>query len=85
MNLDGQALSPNPLPKGFTARGIVALVFSIIAGLLGVAVIAWYGMGELGAISKAKDQARVAELSRGNGVTSEGGHGGVVMKNMMAK
>ena len=82
MNLDGQALSPNPLPKGFTPRGIVALVFSIIAGLLGVAVIAWYGMGELGAISKARDQARVAELSRGTG---EGGHDANVMKNVMAK
>ena len=85
MNLDGQALSPNPLTNGFTARGIVALVFSIIAGLLGVAVIAWYGMGELGAISKTKDQARVAELSRGTGVAGEGGHGGDVMKNVMAK
>ncbi|KAL1877539.1 hypothetical protein VTK73DRAFT_8597 [Phialemonium thermophilum] len=30
----------------FTARGIVALVFSCIAGILGVAVIAWYGMSE---------------------------------------
>lgn len=28
----------------FTARGIVALVFSCVTGILGVAVVAWYGM-----------------------------------------
>lgn len=37
--LNTQLTSPS-----FTARGIVALVFSIIAGLLGVAVVAWYGL-----------------------------------------
>jgi len=42
-DLTGARTSPEPLPDGFTARGIVALVFSIISGLLGVAMIAWYG------------------------------------------
>lgn len=28
----------------FTPRGIVALVFSCICGILGVAVVGWYGM-----------------------------------------
>lgn len=41
LNLDGQNLSPAPLPSGFTARGIVAMVFSCIAAFLGMAVIAW--------------------------------------------
>lgn len=41
LNLEGQNLSPPPLPSGFTARGIVALVFSCVAALLGMAVIAW--------------------------------------------
>lgn len=42
-DLKGANVSPAPLPAGFTARGIVALVFSVIAALLGCAVIAWYG------------------------------------------
>jgi iron transport multicopper oxidase len=28
----------------FTARGIVALVFSCISGIMGVVVIVWYGL-----------------------------------------
>lgn len=41
LDLTGANVSPPPLPAGFEARGIVALVFSIISALLGVAVIAW--------------------------------------------
>lgn len=41
LDLTGQNLSIAPLPAGFTARGIVALVFSCIAAILGMAVIAW--------------------------------------------
>jgi iron transport multicopper oxidase len=41
LNLDGQNLSPAPLPAGFTAGGIVALVFSVLAAFLGMGVIAW--------------------------------------------
>jgi iron transport multicopper oxidase len=44
LDLDGEPVPPNPIPAGFTARGIVALVFSIISGLLGVSVIIWYGL-----------------------------------------
>ena len=33
------------LPR-FTTRGIVALVFSCLAGILGVAVVAWYGFAD---------------------------------------
>ncbi|EPS45448.1 hypothetical protein H072_659 [Dactylellina haptotyla CBS 200.50] len=47
MNLAGQNLSPAPLPAGFTARGIVALVFSVIAAFIGLAVITLYGSQEL--------------------------------------
>lgn len=42
LDLNGQNLSPAPLPAGFTAKGIVALVFSCVAAFLGLAVIAWY-------------------------------------------
>lgn len=40
-NLKGENRAPKPLPAGFTARGIVALVFSCIAAFLGMAAIAW--------------------------------------------
>jgi iron transport multicopper oxidase len=41
LDLKGQNESPAPLPAGFTAGGIVALVFSCISAFLGMAVIAW--------------------------------------------
>lgn len=42
LNLKGENRAPNPLPAGFTSKGIVAMTFSIIAALLGLAVISWY-------------------------------------------
>jgi iron transport multicopper oxidase len=47
-DLSGANVSPAPLPDGFTARGIVALVFSCIAAFAGMAVVAWYGLAPLG-------------------------------------
>jgi iron transport multicopper oxidase len=47
-NLDGENRAPNPLPAGFTAKGIVALVFSCIAAFLGLATISWYGAAPIG-------------------------------------
>ena len=41
LDLKGQNESVKPLPAGFTARGIVALVFSCVSAFLGMAVIAW--------------------------------------------
>ena len=45
----------------FTARGIVALVFSIVSAFLGMAVVGWYGSrpitGSLVASAKKKVQA----------------------------
>ncbi|RDA93810.1 hypothetical protein CP533_6348 [Ophiocordyceps camponoti-saundersi (nom. inval.)] len=43
LDLTGQNEPPARLPEGFTPRGVAALVLSCIAGLFGVAVIAWYG------------------------------------------
>ncbi|KAF2265174.1 iron transport multicopper oxidase FET3 precursor [Lojkania enalia] len=44
LDLTGEFRSPGELPAGFTARGIVALVFSCVAAFLGLGVISWYGM-----------------------------------------
>ncbi|KAK5997143.1 Iron transport multicopper oxidase fetC [Cladobotryum mycophilum] len=44
LDLKGENKPPGPIPAGFTARGIVALVFSCISGILGIIVVAWYGL-----------------------------------------
>ncbi|KAK7204384.1 putative iron transport multicopper oxidase precursor [Myxozyma melibiosi] len=46
-DLTGEAVQPDPLPAGFTARGIVAMVFSCVSAFLGMGFITWYGMSEL--------------------------------------
>jgi iron transport multicopper oxidase len=60
LDLSGANVSPARLPAGFTARGIVALVFSIIAAIVGMAVITWYGMAPLGAATQAAADREVA-------------------------
>ena len=40
-DLTGENKAPPPLPEGFTPRGIVALVFSCIAAVLGMISIVW--------------------------------------------
>jgi len=47
LDLRGANVSPEPLPEGFTPRGIVALTASILAAFLGSAVIVWYGMADI--------------------------------------
>lgn len=41
LDLKGENLPPRELPNGFTPKGIIALVFSIMSAFLGVAVISW--------------------------------------------
>lgn len=55
-DLTGENVSPPPLPTGFTARGIVALVFSCVSAVLGLVVISWYGM--LPITSQKEEQKR---------------------------
>ncbi|KAI3332769.1 Cupredoxin [Ustulina deusta] len=43
-DLKGENHPPAPLPDGFTTRGKVALAFSILSGILGVLVVAIYGV-----------------------------------------
>lgn len=47
LDLTGANVQHKALPSGFTARGIVALVFSCIAGILGLVAIAFYGMADV--------------------------------------
>lgn len=46
-NLAGENVQVKPLPDGFTAKGIVALVFSFISGILGCITIGIYGMADI--------------------------------------
>lgn len=45
-NLQGEPVQPKTIPTGFTAKGIVAMVFSCLAGVLGLVTIAIYGLME---------------------------------------
>ncbi|GME73127.1 unnamed protein product [Ambrosiozyma monospora] len=46
-DLTGENVQEKELPAGFTARGIVAMVFSCVAGVLGCIVIFIYGMADV--------------------------------------
>ena len=41
----------------------MALVFSCVAGMLGVAVIAWYGVGEIGQQQQPPHKKRVVDVA----------------------
>ncbi|KAI0832957.1 multicopper oxidase [Hypoxylon sp. FL0890] len=60
LDLTGQPSPPPPLPDGFTARGKVALAFSCLSGILGVIVVAWYGLAP-DAAAPAWAQQRILE------------------------
>lgn len=64
LDLKGANVAPKPLPGGFTTRGIVALVFSCIAAILGLCVITWYGMADMGEASKEAEKRRIAQMDR---------------------
>jgi iron transport multicopper oxidase len=61
LNLDGQNAPASHLPAGFTARGIVALVFSCLSAFLGIAAIAWYGVVPLGKEEEGRMEGRIAK------------------------
>lgn len=86
LDLKGANVAPGPLPAGFTARGIVALVFSVLAAFIGMAVITWYvfstakdvanitryGLAEMGDADKAAEAQRRANEHNAQPEVSEG-------------
>ncbi|KAF2015125.1 multicopper oxidase [Aaosphaeria arxii CBS 175.79] len=62
LNLQGQPRQPAWLPAGFTPRGIVALTFTILAALLGLASIVIYGLSDL---TYGKEDSSLAGDSQG--------------------
>lgn len=76
LDLSGEPAPPPPLPAGFTPRGIVALAFSCLAGVLGVAVVAWYGL--VGEGEGAAAAAAAAAKGGAYGAVGEEANGGVL-------
>jgi iron transport multicopper oxidase len=93
LDLTGENTQLPPLPSGFTPRGIVALVFSCIAGILGCVVIVWYGLGEVGSVARQKEKRAVERLERETGAEmvgdeprhTDGGHAGKVAKAVLSR
>ncbi|KAK2002455.1 multicopper oxidase [Colletotrichum falcatum] len=73
LDLSGQNMPPARLPDGFTARGIVALVFSCVTGILGVLVVGWYGLAktEDGYAGPASETAAAVSQSTSHGQKEE--------------
>lgn len=46
-DLAGQNVQPGWIPDGFTARGIVAMVFTVLSAVLGMGSIVLYGLSDL--------------------------------------
>ncbi|RKO87933.1 hypothetical protein BDK51DRAFT_17978 [Blyttiomyces helicus] len=53
-DLAGAPDGPNLPPTTFTAKGIVALIFTIIAALLGMATVVWFAQEQLPPAVKAE-------------------------------
>lgn len=64
LDLTGANVAPKPLPAGFTPRGIVAMTFSVLAALAGLAVIGWYGLADMGEASRREEEVRIARVRR---------------------
>ena len=69
-DLNGANVSPAPLPDGFETKGIVAMTFSILAGLLGVGTVIWYGLGEMGTIEADREKRKIEKVAKERGVVS---------------
>ncbi|GJJ73686.1 iron transport multicopper oxidase [Entomortierella parvispora] len=67
LNLTGANFGPSILPGKFTAKGIVALVFTIIAALLGLVTVVWYAHDD----DLALAQASLAEAAEKNKAAAE--------------
>ncbi|EPE10706.1 iron transport multicopper oxidase fet3 [Ophiostoma piceae UAMH 11346] len=68
-DLSGQNAQPKDIPDGFTRRGEVAMAFSILSALLGIASLVYYGLVDLQRRPKEAPVAR--DSSSGEGEVSE--------------
>jgi hypothetical protein len=47
LNLAGEPAPPSPLPSGFTAKGYGAMAGCVLAAVIGMGTIIWYGLTEV--------------------------------------
>lgn len=76
LDLTGQNLQLKTIPDGFTAKGIVAMVFSCIAGILGLITIAVYGLLDIKNVElKVAEELNIdlGELLEEDGSSTPGG------------
>ena len=75
LDLEGQNKQVGWLPAGFTARGIVALVFSCISAVVGIAFLVVYGLSDLKFKPKegteAVETSGIAGKGAGNATVTE--------------
>ncbi|RAL13181.1 putative ferrooxidoreductase Fet3 [Aspergillus homomorphus CBS 101889] len=57
LDLKGQNKQPGFIPDGFTTRGIVSMVFTVLSALLGMGSIILYGLSDLKFVKKPETQA----------------------------
>lgn len=55
LDLTGENVQHKPLPSGFTKKGIIAMTFLCLAGVLGIAAIAVYGLSEIPSLTQVAD------------------------------
>ncbi|KAF9343338.1 ferroxidase fet3 [Mortierella sp. AD094] len=66
LDLNGANLGPTDLPTGFTGKGIVALVFTIIAAILGLMVVVWYAGDDSKVIEEQVKKAKAKRALEAN-------------------
>lgn len=59
LDLTGENIQEKSIPEGFTKKGIIAMVFSCIAGILGLVTISLYGMMDM---TPEQETEEIAEL-----------------------
>ncbi|PYH40724.1 putative ferrooxidoreductase Fet3 [Aspergillus saccharolyticus JOP 1030-1] len=60
LDLSGQNQQPGWIPDGFTTRGIVSMVFTVLSAILGMGSIVLYGLSDLKHAKKPETQAEVS-------------------------
>jgi len=59
LDLTGANVPHAPMADGFTTKGIVAMTFSVLAALLGLAVITWYVLSRSSAFTRFANMIQV--------------------------
>ncbi|ODV96436.1 hypothetical protein PACTADRAFT_41164 [Pachysolen tannophilus NRRL Y-2460] len=69
-DLTGENVQPMPLPPGFTLKGYVALIISILTALYGLKTIKEYGMEDTNKLDEKEVIEKLKDILRQNGAAS---------------